>query len=105
MVTNMSVVSAEWLRMRKIPVKDISIDSNTNLSDLISQFSDAGGFVATKIATAANSNWPPIEQKIEKQPEKTLAVVNKLGRINTPFFKVFLFLLLFRLIITNHYKE
>jgi len=40
--------------MRKIPVKDISIDSNTNLSDLISQFSDAGGFVATKIATATS---------------------------------------------------
>jgi len=40
--------------MRKIPVKDISINSNTNLSELISQFGDAGGFVATKIATATS---------------------------------------------------
>ncbi len=40
--------------MRKIPVKDIHIDSNTNLSELISQFGDAGGFVATKIATATS---------------------------------------------------
>ena len=40
--------------MRKIPVKDISINKNTELSELISQFSEAGGFVATKIATASS---------------------------------------------------
>jgi deoxyhypusine synthase len=40
--------------MRKIPVKDIHIDANTKLSELISQFNEAGGFVATKIATATS---------------------------------------------------
>jgi deoxyhypusine synthase len=40
--------------MRENRVKDIHIDSNTKLSELISQFSDAGGFVATKIATATS---------------------------------------------------
>ena len=38
--------------MRKIPVKDIQINSNTTLENLISQFGEAGGFVASKISTA-----------------------------------------------------
>ena len=40
--------------MRKIPVKDIQINSNTTLENLISQFGEAGGFVATKISTATS---------------------------------------------------
>ena len=44
--------------MRRIPVKDIHIDTNTKLSELISQFSEAGGFVATKIATATATQAP-----------------------------------------------
>ena len=40
--------------MRKIPVKDIQINSNTTLENLISQFGEAGGFVASKISTATS---------------------------------------------------
>ena len=40
--------------MRKNPVKDIQINSNTTLEDLISQFGEAGGFVASKIPTATS---------------------------------------------------
>ena len=40
--------------MRKNPVKDIKIDATTSLEDLISQFGNAGGFVASKISTATS---------------------------------------------------
>jgi len=40
--------------MRKIPVKDIQINSNTTLENLISQFGVAGGFVASKVSTATS---------------------------------------------------
>ena len=40
--------------MRKTPVKDIQINSNTTLENLISQFGEAGGFVASKISTATS---------------------------------------------------
>ena len=40
--------------MRENPVKDIRIGANTSLEDLISQFGEAGGFVASKIATATS---------------------------------------------------
>ncbi len=40
--------------MRKIPVKDIQINSNTTLENLISQFREAGGFVASKVSTATS---------------------------------------------------
>ena len=40
--------------MRENPVKDIQINANTNLEDLISQFGKAGGFVASKISTATS---------------------------------------------------
>ena len=40
--------------MRKIPVKDIQINSNTTLENLISQFGEAGGFVASKIPIATS---------------------------------------------------
>ena len=40
--------------MRKIPVKDIQINSNTTLENLISQFGEAGGFVASKVSTATS---------------------------------------------------
>ena len=40
--------------MRENPVKDIHIDANTSLEDLISQFGEAGGFVASKISTATS---------------------------------------------------
>ena len=40
--------------MRENPVKDIQINANTNLEDLISQFGEAGGFVASKISTATS---------------------------------------------------
>ena len=40
--------------MRKIPVKDIQINSNTTLGNLISQFGEAGGFVASKVSTATS---------------------------------------------------
>jgi len=40
--------------MRENPVKDIKIDANTSLEDLISQFGNAGGFVASKISTATS---------------------------------------------------
>ena len=40
--------------MRKNPVKDIQINSNTTLENLISQFGEAGGFVASKISTATS---------------------------------------------------
>ena len=40
--------------MRKIPVKDIQINSNTTLKNLISQFGEAGGFVASKVSTATS---------------------------------------------------
>jgi len=40
--------------MRKIPVKDIQIHSNTTLENLISQFGEAGGFVASKISAATS---------------------------------------------------
>ena len=40
--------------MRENPVEDIDIDSKTTLADLNSQFAKAGGFVATKVATATS---------------------------------------------------
>jgi len=40
--------------MRKIPVKDITIDSETTISDLVTQFGKAGGFVASKVSTATS---------------------------------------------------
>ena len=40
--------------MRDSPVKDIEINSKTTLSELNSQFSDTGGFVASKVATATS---------------------------------------------------
>ena len=40
--------------MNKEPVKDIKISSETRLSDLISQFGEAGGFVASKVSTATS---------------------------------------------------
>ena len=40
--------------MNKDPVKDININSDTKLSDLISQFGEAGGFVASKVSTATH---------------------------------------------------
>ena len=40
--------------MRENPVKDIHIGANTSLEDLISQFGEAGGFVASKISTATS---------------------------------------------------
>ena len=40
--------------MRKNPVKDIQINSNTTLENLISQFGEAGGFVASKIPIATS---------------------------------------------------
>ena len=40
--------------MRKNPVKDILINSNTTLENLISQFGEAGGFVASKIPIATS---------------------------------------------------
>ncbi|MED6305378.1 MAG: deoxyhypusine synthase [Candidatus Thermoplasmatota archaeon] len=40
--------------MRENPVEDIDIDSKTTLADLNSQFTKAGGFVATKVATATS---------------------------------------------------
>ena len=40
--------------MRENPVKDIKINSATSLEDLISQFGEAGGFVASKISTATS---------------------------------------------------
>ena len=40
--------------MRKSPVKDIQINSNTTLGNLYSQFGKAGGFVASKISTATS---------------------------------------------------
>ena len=40
--------------MRENPVKDIDIDSKTTLSDLNLQFAKAGGFVASKVATATS---------------------------------------------------
>jgi hypothetical protein len=35
----------------------------------------------------ANSNFPSIEEKIEKHPANKFADVNKLGKMNIPFFK------------------
>jgi deoxyhypusine synthase len=40
--------------MRKNPVKDIQINSNTTLENLISQFGETGGFVASKIPIATS---------------------------------------------------
>ena len=40
--------------MNRDPVKDIHISSDTKLSDLISQFGEAGGFVASKVSTATS---------------------------------------------------
>ena len=40
--------------MRDDPVKDIHIDSKTSIEDLVSQFGEAGGFVASKISTATS---------------------------------------------------
>jgi len=40
--------------MRENPVKDIKINADTSLKDLISQFGEAGGFVASKISTATS---------------------------------------------------
>ena len=40
--------------MRENPVKDIKINATTSLEDLISQFGEAGGFVASKISTATS---------------------------------------------------
>ena len=40
--------------MNRDPVKDIHISSETKLSDLISQFGEAGGFVASKVSTATS---------------------------------------------------
>ena len=40
--------------MNRDPVKDIYISSETKLSDLISQFGEAGGFVASKVSTATS---------------------------------------------------
>ena len=40
--------------MRENPVEDIVLDSKTTLADLNSQFAKAGGFVATKVATATS---------------------------------------------------
>ena len=40
--------------MRDSPVKDIEINSKTTLSELSSQFSVAGGFVASKVSTATS---------------------------------------------------
>ena len=40
--------------MREDPVKDIHINSKTSIEDLISQFGEAGGFVASKISTATS---------------------------------------------------
>ena len=40
--------------MNREPVKDIKISSDTKLSDLVKQFSEAGGFVASKVSTATS---------------------------------------------------
>ena len=40
--------------MNRDPVKDIHISSETKLSDLVSQFGEAGGFVASKVSTATS---------------------------------------------------
>ena len=40
--------------MHEDPVKDIHINSKTSIEDLISQFGEAGGFVASKISTATS---------------------------------------------------
>ena len=40
--------------MRDNPVKDIHINSKTSIEDLISQFGEAGGFVASKVSTATS---------------------------------------------------
>jgi len=40
--------------MNKDPVKDIRLTSDTKLSDLIRQFGEAGGFVASKVSTASS---------------------------------------------------
>ena len=40
--------------MNREPVKDININSDTKLSDLISQFREAGVFVASKVSTATS---------------------------------------------------
>ena len=40
--------------MRDDPVKDIHINSKTSIEDLVSQFGEAGGFVASKISTATS---------------------------------------------------
>ena len=55
--------------MRKIPVKDIQINSNTTLENLISQFGKAGGFVASKISTATSI----IQNMNEKECTKFLS--------------------------------
>lgn len=40
--------------MRENPVKDIEIGASTSLEELIAKFGSAGGFVASKIATASS---------------------------------------------------
>ena len=40
--------------MNRDPVKDININSDTKLGDLVDQFGEAGGFVASKISTASS---------------------------------------------------
>ena len=40
--------------MNRDPVKDININSETKLGDLVEQFGEAGGFVASKISTASS---------------------------------------------------
>ncbi len=40
--------------MNRDPVKDININSDTKLGDLVEQFGEAGGFVASKISTASS---------------------------------------------------
>ena len=40
--------------MNRDPVKDININSDTKLGDLVEQFGEAGGFVASKVSTASS---------------------------------------------------
>ena len=40
--------------MNRDPVKDININSGTKLGDLVEQFGQAGGFVASKVSTASS---------------------------------------------------
>ena len=57
--------------MREDPVKDIHINSKTSIEDLILQFGEAGGFVASKISTATSimRNMQLIPEKEEKADE------------------------------------